>query len=53
MYPQKVETVLSWGRPTNVIEIRSFLGLTGYYDRFVLDVSRIAAPPVKLPRKDV
>jgi len=29
--PQKVEAITEWSRPTNIIEIRSFLGLVGYY----------------------
>ena len=33
--PQKVEAVMNWGRPTNVTEIRSFLGLAGYYRHFI------------------
>jgi hypothetical protein len=33
--PKKVEAVVNWERPTNVHEIRSFLGLAGYYRRFV------------------
>ena len=32
--PEKVEAVMSWGRPKSVFEIRSFLGLAGYYRRF-------------------
>ena len=33
--PQKIEVIVNWERPTNVIEVRSFLGLAGYYRRFV------------------
>ena len=32
--PEKVETVMGWERPKSVFEIRSFLGLAGYYRRF-------------------
>ena len=32
--PEKVEAVMSWERPKSVFEIRSFLGLVGYYMRF-------------------
>ncbi|XP_024020452.1 uncharacterized protein LOC112091328 [Morus notabilis] len=51
--PSKVEAVLNWGRPKNVSEIRSFLGLAGYYRRFVENFSRIASPLTRLTRKDV
>ena len=49
--PSKIEAVLNWERPKNVFEIRSFLGLAGYYRRFVQDFSRIAAPMTRLTRK--
>ena len=32
--PEKVETIMGWERPKSVFEIRSFLGLAGYYRRF-------------------
>ena len=51
--PSKVEAVKGWLRPTTVTEIRSFLGLAGYYRRFVKDFSKLAAPMTRLTRKDV
>ena len=51
--PSKVETVQKWPRPTSVTEVRSFLGLAGYYRRFVKDFSRIAVPLTRLTRKNV
>ena len=35
MDPRKVKVTVNWEQPKNVIEIRSFLGLAGYYKRFV------------------
>ena len=51
--PEKVEVVMSWERPKSVFEIRSFLGLVGYYMRFIKDFSRLAAPMTRLTRKGV
>ena len=51
--PEKVEAVMSWERPKSVFEIRSFLGLAGYYRRFMMDFSRIAAPMTRLTQKEV
>ena len=50
---EKVEAVISWERPKSVFEIRSFLGLAGYYRRFIKDFSRLAAPMTKLTRQEV
>ena len=51
--PKKIEAVLNWEVPTNVSEVRSFLGLAGYYRRFVEGFSMIAKPLTRLLRKDV
>ncbi|KAM5550622.1 hypothetical protein ABKV19_027127, partial [Rosa sericea] len=50
--PSKVEAVMGWSRPTTVTEIRSFLGLAGYYRRFIEGFSSIASALTKLTRKD-
>ena len=50
---QKIEAVVNWKSPKNVSEVRSFLGLAGYYRKFVEGFSKIAAPLTKLTRKDV
>ena len=51
--PQKIEAVVNWKPPKNVSEVKSFLGLAGYYRKFVEGFSKIAAPLTKLTRKDV
>ena len=51
--PSKVEAVMEWERPTTVMEVKSFLGLAGYYQRFIEGFSRIALPMTKLTRKEV
>ena len=51
--PQKVEAVVNWKPPKNVSKVRSFLGLAGYYRKFVEGFSKIVAPLTKLTRKDV
>ena len=50
---EKVEVVMSWERPKSVFEIHSFLGLVGYYMRFIEDSSRLSAPMTRLTRKEV
>ena len=51
--PANIEAVVSWKPPRNVIEVRSFLGLAGYYRRFVKEFSVIASSLTKLLRKGV
>jgi hypothetical protein len=48
----KVHEVLDWKVPTTVHEVRSFLGLAGYYLRFIPDFSKIAKPMTRLLEKD-
>ena len=47
------EVVMCWERPKSIFEIRNFLGLAGYYRRFVEDFSQLAAPMTRLTRKEV
>jgi hypothetical protein len=49
--PKKVEAIVDWERPKDVREIRSFLGLTGYYRRFIEGFSKISLPMTRLTRK--
>ncbi|KAJ9563234.1 hypothetical protein OSB04_008394 [Centaurea solstitialis] len=49
--PAKLSAVMQWGIPKTPSEIRSFLGLAGYYRRFIQDFSKIALPLTKLTKK--
>ena len=49
--PKKVEAIKSWPEPSSVKDVRSFLGLCGYYRRYVKDFSKIAKPLHKLTNK--
>ena len=51
--PSKIETVKNWVRPTNVSEIRSFVGLASYYRRFVKGFSSIASQLTNLTKQNV
>ena len=50
--PTKVQSVTEWLAPTPVGEIRNFLGLIGYYRRFIENFSKIAKPMTELLKKD-
>ena len=50
--PQKIEAIVNWKPPTNVIEIQSFMGLVGYYRKFVEGFWKLVASLTKLTRKE-
>ena len=50
--PPKIEAIVNWKPPTNVSEVRSFLGLASYYRKFVEGFSKIATPLTNLLKKD-
>ena len=50
--PAKVEAVVKWESPMLATEIRSFVGLTGYYRRFIEGFSKIVSPLTLLTQKD-
>jgi hypothetical protein len=51
--PSKVQEVMDWKPPKSVHQIRSFLGLAGYYRWVIPDFSRIAKPMTELLKKGV
>ncbi|GKD97224.1 hypothetical protein Tco_1381121, partial [Tanacetum coccineum] len=50
--PAKIEAVKNWASPTTPSEIRQFLGLAGYYRRFIEGFSKIAKPMIELTQKN-
>nr|GEX70069.1 reverse transcriptase domain-containing protein [Tanacetum cinerariifolium] len=50
--PTKIEAIKNWASPTTPIEIRQFLGLVGYYQRFIKDFSKIAKSLTELTSKN-
>ncbi|GJS34550.1 putative reverse transcriptase domain-containing protein [Tanacetum coccineum] len=53
MDPAKIESIKDWASPKTVTEIRQFLGLAGYYQRFIEGFSKIAKPMTKLTQNKV
>ena len=51
--PRKIEVILEWKPPKSVTEVRSFLGLAGYYRRFVKGFSMTATSMTTLLQKNV
>jgi hypothetical protein len=49
--PAKVTSIVGWKIPSSVTEVRSFLGLAGYYQRFIEGFSKIANPMTSLLEK--
>ena len=49
---KKIEVIIEWKPPRNVTEVHSFLGLAGYYRRFVKGFSMIVAPMIRLLQKN-
>lgn len=52
MDPSKLTAIMDWALPTNLKQLRGFLGLTGYYRRFIKNYSIIAGPLTDLLKKD-
>jgi hypothetical protein len=50
--PSKVKDILEWKPPTTVHQVRSFLGLAGYYHRFIPDFSKLVKPITSLLKND-
>ena len=51
--PAKVVAIQDWKVPKNVTEVRSFLGLAGYYRKFIKDFAKISAPLTRLTKKNL
>ena len=51
IFPDKIQSILDWKSPASVKDVRSFLGLAGYYRRYIEGFSKIAKPMTHLLKK--
>jgi hypothetical protein len=51
--PEKIKAIRGWPMPRNVIEVKSFMGFSSYYRRFIKGFSKIAIPITSLQKKGV
>jgi hypothetical protein len=51
--PEKIEAIKEWSSLKNVIEVRSFMGISSYYRIFIKGLSKIAHPITSMQRKGV
>jgi len=50
--PDKIKAIIDWHVPKDVPEVRSFLGITGYYRKFIEGFLKIANPITSLQKKE-
>ena len=53
MQKEKLEAIINYPRPKNVHDVKAFLGLTGYYRRFIRNFASLSEPLCRLTRKDL
>ena len=51
--PKKIEAIMNWPTPRNVTDVRSFMGLVGYYKRFIEGFSKVAHSITYLQKKGI
>ena len=51
--PKRIEAILNWPTPKNVTDLSSFMGLDGYYRRFIEGLSKVAHPTTYFQTKRV
>jgi hypothetical protein len=50
--PEKIKSIMEWPIPKDVVDIRSFMGITDYYRRFIEGFSKIAYPITSLQKRE-